>query len=89
MLYEVITFALLKVEKINTEDPEIAKDKIIFDNLTPLYPQEKFLMEHIHDNYSTRIIDRITSYNVCYTKLLRTWRWTGPSPGSPAPRLVF
>src|SRR5512145_168765 len=50
-------FALLKVEKINTEDPEIAKDKIIFDNLTPLYPQEKFLMEHVHDNYSTRIID--------------------------------
>jgi transcription termination factor Rho len=52
-------FALLKVEKINTEDPEIAKDKIIFDNLTPLYPQEKFRMEHTHDNYSTRIIDLI------------------------------
>ena len=52
-------FALLKVEKINTEDPEIAKDKIIFDNLTPLYPQEKFRMEHVHDNYSTRIIDLV------------------------------
>jgi transcription termination factor Rho len=52
-------FALLKVEKINTEDPEIAKDKIIFDNLTPLYPQEKFQMEHTHENYSTRIIDLI------------------------------
>src|SRR3989337_551037 len=50
-------FALLKVEKINTQDPEVSKDKIIFDNLTPLYPQEKFMMEHVHDNYSTRIID--------------------------------
>ena len=32
-------FALLKVEKINLEDPEIARDKILFDNLTPLYPE--------------------------------------------------
>jgi transcription termination factor Rho len=40
-------FALLKVEKINYEDPEISKDKILFDNLTPLYPQEKFTMEYV------------------------------------------
>ncbi len=52
-------FALLKVEKINTEDPETSKDKILFDNLTPLYPQEKFTMEYAHDNYATRIIDLI------------------------------
>jgi len=52
-------FALLKVEKVNYEDPEISKDKILFDNLTPLYPQEKFTMEYAHDNYSTRIIDLI------------------------------
>jgi transcription termination factor Rho len=52
-------FALLKVEKVNYEDPEISKDKILFDNLTPLYPQEKFTMEYTHDNYATRIIDLI------------------------------
>ncbi|MBI5887844.1 MAG: transcription termination factor Rho [Deltaproteobacteria bacterium] len=38
-------FALLKVEKINYEDPEVARDKILFDNLTPLYPQEKLQLE--------------------------------------------
>ncbi|MBF8258280.1 MAG: transcription termination factor Rho [Actinobacteria bacterium] len=52
-------FALLKVEKINTEDPETSKDKILFDNLTPLYPQDKFTMEYVSDNYATRIIDLI------------------------------
>src|SRR3989304_5982688 len=52
-------FALLKVEKINYEDPEISKDKILFDNLTPLYPQEKFTMEYAQDNYATRIIDLV------------------------------
>jgi transcription termination factor Rho len=50
-------FALLKVEKINYEDPEKAHDKIIFDNLTPLYPNEKLNLEFKEDNYSTRIID--------------------------------
>ena len=34
-------FALLKVEKVNFEDPEVARDKILFDNLTPLYPEER------------------------------------------------
>ncbi|MCL4874452.1 MAG: transcription termination factor Rho [Thermodesulfobacteriota bacterium] len=38
-------FALLKVEKVNYEDPEVARDKILFDNLTPLYPQEKIHLE--------------------------------------------
>jgi len=38
---------------------EISKDKILFDNLTPLYPQEKFTMEYVNDNYATRIIDLI------------------------------
>ena len=36
-------FALLKIEKINFDDPEIAKDKIIFDNLTPIYPCERIV----------------------------------------------
>jgi transcription termination factor Rho len=50
-------FALLKVESVNTELPEAAKDKILFDNLTPLYPDEKFNLEFDSKNYSTRIID--------------------------------
>lgn len=51
-------FALLKVEKINYEDPEVARDKILFDNLTPLYPEEKFTLESkTDDDLSMRIID--------------------------------
>ncbi len=50
-------FALLKVEAVNYEDPEIARDKILFDNLTPLYPQRKMNIETRSDNYSTRIMD--------------------------------
>src|SRR4030066_2044143 len=38
-------FALLKVDKVNFEDPEVARDKILFDNLTPLYPQERIRLE--------------------------------------------
>jgi len=50
-------FALLKVETINVEPPEAARDKILFDNLVPLYPDRKFNLEHDAKNYSTRIID--------------------------------
>ncbi|HEX5036950.1 MAG TPA: transcription termination factor Rho [bacterium] len=50
-------FALLKVESINFEDPEAARDKILFDNLTPLYPNEKLNLEHDPKGYTTRIID--------------------------------
>jgi len=50
-------FALLKVETINFEPPEVARDKILFDNLVPLYPDEKFCLEHDAKNFSTRIID--------------------------------
>ncbi|MBT8351565.1 MAG: transcription termination factor Rho [Deltaproteobacteria bacterium] len=50
-------FALLKVEAVNFEDPEIARDKILFDNLTPLYPERKMDIETESDNYSTRIMD--------------------------------
>ena len=54
-------FALLKVEKINYEDPEIARDKILFDNLTPLYPEEKFTLETPPDSdLSMRIMDLFT-----------------------------
>jgi transcription termination factor Rho len=47
-------FALLKVEKINHDDPEIAMDKIIFDNLTPLYPMEKFSLQNYRPGRSYR-----------------------------------
>ena len=50
-------FALLKVDQINHEPPEASRDKILFDNLTPLYPQQRFSLEHDRKNNSTRIID--------------------------------
>lgn len=53
-------FALLKVEAVNYEDPEISRDKILFDNLTPLYPLEKINLESVSDNYSMRIMDLLT-----------------------------
>lgn len=55
-------FALLKVEKVNYEDPEIARDKILFDNLTPLYPQEKIRLElpGKKTDLSMRIMDFFT-----------------------------
>jgi len=53
-------FALLKVENINFQPPEAARDKILFDNLTPLYPEEKFDLEYDAKNYSTRIMDLMT-----------------------------
>jgi transcription termination factor Rho len=50
-------YALLKVEAVNHEDPELAREKILFDNLTPLYPEEKANLEYDPENYSTRIMD--------------------------------
>ncbi|MCD4804577.1 MAG: transcription termination factor Rho [Desulfobacterales bacterium] len=50
-------FALLKVEAVNYEDPEVSREKILFDNLTPLYPDRKINFETSHDNYSARIMD--------------------------------
>ncbi|HVP39448.1 MAG TPA: transcription termination factor Rho [Candidatus Saccharimonadales bacterium] len=50
-------FALLRVEAVNFESPEAAKDKILFDNLTPLYPQERIKLENKNRDISTRIID--------------------------------
>ena len=53
-------FALLKVESINGEPPEKAKEVISFDNLTPLFPNEKIRLEYDPQNYSTRIMDLLT-----------------------------
>ena len=53
-------FALLKVEKVNFEDPEVARDKILFDNLTPLYPEERLNLEYSHEEYCTRVMELVT-----------------------------
>jgi transcription termination factor Rho len=53
-------FALLKVESVNFEDPEESQNKILFDNLTPLYPEERFNLETVSDNLSTRIMNLLT-----------------------------
>ena len=50
-------FALLKVETLNREAPEKAKDKILFDNLTPLYPEKRLKLEHVPNDYTTRVVD--------------------------------
>jgi transcription termination factor Rho len=53
-------FALIKVEAINFEPPDEARNKIFFDNLTPLYPQERLRLETNQDNISGRVLDLLT-----------------------------
>jgi transcription termination factor Rho len=53
-------FALVKIEAINFESPEETRNKILFDNLTPLYPQERTKMETVHENTSGRVMDLLT-----------------------------
>ncbi len=53
-------FALLKVEAVNFEDPSVAREKILFDNLTPLYPNRRLRLETDPDNYSARVMDLMT-----------------------------
>ncbi|HET6218239.1 MAG TPA: transcription termination factor Rho [Acidobacteriaceae bacterium] len=53
-------FALVKIEAINFESPEETRNKILFDNLTPLYPLERIKMETIHENTSGRVTDLLT-----------------------------
>src|SRR5262249_25989791 len=53
-------FALIKVDAINFEPPEEARNKIFFDNLTPLYPQSRLKMETVRDNFSGRVMDLLT-----------------------------
>jgi transcription termination factor Rho len=53
-------FALLKVETVNFEDPAVARDKILFDNLTPLYPDQRLQLETDPDNFSARVMDLMT-----------------------------
>jgi transcription termination factor Rho len=53
-------FALLKVEKINYDEPEVQRDKILFDNLTPLYPEERINLEFDSEEYCTRVMELTT-----------------------------
>jgi transcription termination factor Rho len=52
-------FALLKIEAVDKEDPDKAKDKTHFDNLTPLFPNKRFILETVHEELSTRVLDLI------------------------------
>src|ERR1700760_202418 len=52
-------FALIKVEAVNFEDPEVARNKIFFDNLTPLYPQCRLKMETTKENLTGRVLDML------------------------------
>jgi transcription termination factor Rho len=53
-------FALIKVEAVNFEPPEAARERIFFDNLTPLYPQERIRLETTKENLSARVMDLMT-----------------------------
>jgi transcription termination factor Rho len=53
-------FALVKIEAVNFESPDEARNKILFDNLTPLYPQERIKLETVKENISARVMDLLT-----------------------------
>jgi transcription termination factor Rho len=53
-------FALIKVEAINFDPPEAAKDKVLFDNLTPLYPNRRLRLETAPENMTARVLDMLT-----------------------------
>jgi transcription termination factor Rho len=53
-------FALIKVEAVNFEPPEAARERIFFDNLTPLYPQDRIRLETTKDNLAARVMDLMT-----------------------------
>lgn len=53
-------FALLRVEAINFQDPSLASSRVLFDDLTPLHPDQRIVMEHEVDDVCTRVIDLVT-----------------------------
>ncbi|HEX8815989.1 MAG TPA: transcription termination factor Rho [Terriglobales bacterium] len=53
-------FALVKIEAVNFESPDEARNKILFDNLTPLYPNERIKLETARENLSARVMDLLT-----------------------------
>ncbi|RMG49034.1 MAG: transcription termination factor Rho [Acidobacteria bacterium] len=53
-------FALIKVQSVNGKDPELSRDRILFENLTPLYPMEQIRLETTPDNLTGRVMDLLT-----------------------------
>jgi transcription termination factor Rho len=53
-------FALVRVDAVDFDPPEAIKDKVLFDNLTPLYPHERIRLETTHENLLTRVLDMMT-----------------------------
>ena len=53
-------FALLRVDTVNFENPDIAKERTLFDNLTPIYPLDRFKLEYDQNKLSTRVMDLLT-----------------------------
>ena len=53
-------FALLKVEAVNFEHPDESRNRVLFDNLTPIYPKERFLLETVPEELSTRVLDLLS-----------------------------
>ena len=78
-------FAMLKVELVNYEDPEVARDKILFDNLTPLYPDERIHLEADTDseNYSARVMDLLTPIGKGQRGLIVASPRTGKTSSGP------
>src|SRR5437870_814392 len=73
-------FALIKVEAINFEPPEMAKDKVLFDNLTPLYPSERIKLETAQDNLTARVLDMMILLD-SITRLARAYNAIVPPSG--------
>src|SRR5438034_1158439 len=63
-------FALIKVEAVNFEPPERAREKVFFENLTPLYPQNKISLETEGENLSARVLDPITRLARAYNTIV-------------------
>ncbi|MFH1940789.1 MAG: transcription termination factor Rho [bacterium] len=70
-------FALIKVEAVNYENPELAKTKILFDNLTPLYPNQRILLETDAKEYTTRIMNLLTPIGKGQRGLIVAQPYTG------------
>src|SRR3989338_3156847 len=63
-------FALLKVEAVNFENPEGLKEKVLFDNLTPVYPHDRFVLEISPNEVSMRIMDLLAPIGKCQRGLI-------------------
>ena len=78
-------FALIKVEAVNFEDPEVARNKIFFDNLTPLYPQGRLKMETTKENLTGRVLDLLCPIGKGQRGLINAPRPRGADEEPPCP----